>query len=760
MRDSASSSKHTFSFCFSALAMVLASAASVSAQCSFQMSQATPCGPEYAGFPVLTASFPSEAAFDGFLGTLSGTQVAQSFNQAFGCTAPNVPVLQYQLSFWCSRAAFEAVQAGCQVADATRRSALCAEQCALAQSSVAGVVGDLVGCPTPSTAALSSARASLVSMFAAACSNFASAGSSCVAGNAADVSHCGFLEPAAACASPANADNVCCQKLFPKAPTPSPSPSGVNLPPPAASSSASGAGSSAAPASGSSTVGINAPTGNGTATSSEIPSNSLASNGINLVVIAGVGVGFILVLTVCYFAFREYKKRVAKQALFNQYMIEKRPYSTADFAFSGGDDGVGSRKFSNKSLGDNSRKGAIALDVVGGSNHKVANLMSGVPDSIKSPTTMSASQAANNSVSRSGTTKVVRVVHPYRAVLNDELTLVVGCDVVMTKEHNDGWADGIDPVTGARGVFPTTCVMDPEEAAKNAHAKTEFRLSTRHSSIYSKAAPYPNELTSGKTHDNTRQSTMSYNSVASTNSNNKTLFRVVHTYKAALDDEMSIVAGNDVIVLQEFDDGWAKGMEPASGKIGLFPMTCVARGNDANSFSFSKHASVYSKRTSSISRRSIVAAAVKESNHDTGKDTVVVVHSYEANESDELTLIPGRTIWILDEFDDGWCEGRDPVNNKTGVFPMACVSRNQSADGPARKPDSFAKRRSSVKSIPKNETRLRIVHQYAATQSDELTLEVGKDVVLIKEFNDGWARGKNPDSGKVGMFPMICVAPQ
>ncbi|KAJ3237261.1 Sorbin and SH3 domain-containing protein 2 [Chytriomyces hyalinus] len=722
----------------------------------------TTTGPEYAGFPVLTASFPSESAFDGFLGTLSATQVAQSFNQGFGCTAPNVPVLQYQLSFWCSRAAFEAVQAGCQVADATRKSALCAEQCALAQSSVAGVVGDLSGCPTPSTAALSSARANLVSMFATACSNFASAGSSCVAGNAVDVSHCGFLEPAAACAAPANADNVCCQKLFPKAPTASPSPSGNSLPP-AASSSASG--SSAAPGSGSTTVGINAPTVNGTATTSDIPSNSLASNGINLVVIAGVGVGFVLVLAVCYFAFREYKKRVVKQALFNQYMIEKRPYSTADFAFSGGDDGAvgGSRKYSNKSLGDNSRKGAIALDVVGGSNNKVANLMSGVPDSIKSPTTMSASHAANNSVSRSGTTKVVRVVHPYRAVLNDELTLVVGCDVVMTKEHNDGWADGIDPVTGARGVFPTTCVMDPEDAAKNAHAKTDFRLSARNSSIYSKSAPYPNELTSsGKPHDNNnnnnnaRQSTMSYNSNASTNSNNKTLFRVVHTYKAALDDEMSIIAGNDVIVLQEFDDGWAKGMEPASGKIGLFPMTCVARGNDANSSS--KHASVYSKRTSSISRRSIVAA-VKEANHD-GKDTVVVVHSYDANESDELTLIPGRTIWILDEFDDGWCEGRDPVNNKTGVFPMACVSRNQSANSDARKPDTFAKRRSSVKSISKNETRLRIVHQYAATQSDELTLEVGNDVILIKEFNDGWARGKNPESGKVGMFPMICVAPQ
>ncbi|KAJ3266428.1 hypothetical protein HDU77_001039 [Chytriomyces hyalinus] len=742
MIDSASSHQTSISM-RSLLVMMLASAASVSAQCSFQMSPGTPCGSEYAGFPVLAASFPSETAFDAFLGTLSGTQVAQSFDQAFGCTAPNVSVLQYQLSFWCSRAAFEAVQAGCQVPDVTRKSALCAEQCALAQSSVASVVGDVAGCPTPSTPALASARANLVSMFATACSNFAAAGASCVAGNVADAGNCGFLEPVAACAMSANAENACCQKLFPKSAS-SNSIDAIN-PTPNPSSSSSASGSSTLPGNGMNT-------GNGTAVSGKSESSSTSTgSGSNLIVIAGIATGFILVLGVCFFAYRGYRKRVAKHALFNQYMIEKTPYSTTSFEYSGDEGAVGNRKYSNKSLNTSAEKDAIALDVMNGAaSNKAPVLMSGVPESIKSPT-VNAAQITSNSVSKSGKTKIVRVVHAYRAVLNDELTLVVGCDVVMTKEHNDGWADGIDPVTGARGVFPTTCVMDPEEAAKNVPSKAEFRLSTRQSSIYSKAADY----TGSGNHDKMRESTMSFNSVGSSISNNKALFRVIHTYKAAMDDEVTITAGNDVIVLQEFDDGWAKGMEPASGQIGLFPMTCVARADDVGATSSIKHSSDYSKRTSSISRRSISAGLKESSNH---RDTVVVLHSYEANDSDELTLINGRTIWILEEFDDGWCEGRDPISDKTGVFPMACVSRNQSAESSTRRPDSFAKRRSSVKSVPKIETRLQIIHQYNATQPDELTLDVGKDVVLVKEFNDGWARGKNPETGKIGMFPMICVA--
>ncbi|KAJ3232204.1 hypothetical protein HDU81_003252 [Chytriomyces hyalinus] len=743
MIDSASSHQTSSISMRSLTLMMAASIASVSAQCSFQMSSGTPCGSEYAGFPVLAASFPSETAFNAFLGTLSGAQVAQSFNQAFGCTTPNVPVLQYQLSFWCSRAAFEAVQAGCQAPDATRKSALCAEQCALAQSSVAGVVGDVSGCPAPATTALATARTNLVGMFATACSNFAAAGASCLAGNAVDAGNCGFLEPVAACAMSVNADNACCQKLFPKSSASTQNPidssQAVN-PNKNPSSSSSPSGSSTLPG-----TGMNTQNGTAVTGKSDAPPN----NGINVAVIAGIGIGFILVLGVCFFAYRGYKKRVAKQALFNQYMIEKTPYSATNFELSGedGSGGVGNRKFSNKSFNTSAEKDAIALDVMSGMNSNKAPVsMSGVPESGKSPT-VNAAQVTSNSASRSGKTKIVRVVHAYRAVLNDELTLVVGCDVVMTKEHNDGWADGIDPVTGARGVFPTTCVMDPEEAAKNAPTKAEFRLSTRQSSIYSKAAD------STSNGNKMRESTMSYNSVGS-NISNKALHRVIHTYKAAMDDEVTITAGNDVIVLQEFDDGWAKGMEPASGQIGLFPMTCVARADDFGATSSTKHSSDYSKRTSSISHRSISAGLKESSNH---RETVVVLHSYEANDSDELTLINGRTIWILEEFDDGWCEGRDPISDKTGVFPMACVSRNQSAESSTRRPDSFAKRRSSVKSVPKIETRLQIVHQYNATQPDELTLDVGKEVVLVKAFNDGWARGKNPETGKIGMFPMVCV---
>ncbi|KAI8613463.1 hypothetical protein BC830DRAFT_1132114 [Chytriomyces sp. MP71] len=558
----------------------------------------------------------------------------------------------------------------------------------------------------------------------------------------------GFLDPVTACAMAINSGNACCQSKFP-------SKQAVVDAPATTTNAAAAAAPAVAP-----TANINANTT--TAGNTVKPASKQPDSKPNGPLIAGLIVGVLAALVACYAAYVLYRRRRTRQALFQQYMIEKRPYSTT---FSPTGSALALEPTGNSRFG---AKGGRE-DAVGSLRSGGAALMSGVPDSINRPEKAGAGTVGTGSAAVSpgaGKTRIVRVVHPYRAVLNDELTLVVGNDVIMTKEHNDGWADGIDPVTGARGVFPTTCVMDPDEAAAASIAKKEFRLSARHSSIYRKSTSNspPGSKPSSQTKDN-RQSLFSFASNASRKSINKHTYRVIHNYVAALDDELTLTAGNDIIVQQEFDDGWAKGMEPASGKIGLFPMTCVARADDVNAgTAVNKHSSVYTKRTSSISRRSTImrpestitppAPPAKDA------ESVVVVHAYDVTDSDELALVVGRTILLIEAFDDGWAEGTDTLTGKTGVFPMACVAR-LSADTvesvPPARPENFAKRRSSIKSVARNETRLKIVHQYNATQLDELTLEVGKELVLIKEFNDGWARGKIVGSQKVGLFPLVCV---
>ena len=50
-----------------------------------------------------------------------------------------------------------------------------------------------------------------------------------------------------------------------------------------------------------------------------------------------------------------------------------------------------------------------------------------------------------------------------------------------------------------------------------------------------------------------------------------------------------------------------------------------------------------------------------------------------------------------------------------------------------------------------------IIHPYDSTLDDELTLEVGGTVILLKSFDDGWALGLDTKTGARGAFPMICV---
>ncbi|KAJ3084436.1 hypothetical protein HDU99_000867 [Rhizoclosmatium hyalinum] len=61
------------------------------------------------------------------------------------------------------------------------------------------------------------------------------------------------------------------------------------------------------------------------------------------------------------------------------------------------------------------------------------------------------------------------------------------------------------------------------------------------------------------------------------------VMRVVHPYTPTnpeIQDELTIVAGQDLIMLAEFEDGWGMGMLPLTGQKGAFPMPCVARYED------------------------------------------------------------------------------------------------------------------------------------------------------------------------------------
>ncbi|KAJ3326714.1 hypothetical protein HDU76_012706 [Blyttiomyces sp. JEL0837] len=52
---------------------------------------------------------------------------------------------------------------------------------------------------------------------------------------------------------------------------------------------------------------------------------------------------------------------------------------------------------------------------------------------------------------------------------------------------------------------------------------------------------------------------------------------------------------------------------------------------------------------------------------------------------------------------------------------------------------------------------MKVLHPYAPTLADELELQVGQEVVVLRAFDDGWGLGMNPATGAQGAFPLVCV---
>ncbi|KAJ3272645.1 hypothetical protein HDV01_005392 [Terramyces sp. JEL0728] len=60
-------------------------------------------------------------------------------------------------------------------------------------------------------------------------------------------------------------------------------------------------------------------------------------------------------------------------------------------------------------------------------------------------------------------------------------------------------------------------------------------------------------------------------------------------------------------------------------------------------------------------------------------------------------------------------------------------------------------------SLPDDAKRCNIIHSYTSVLDDELPLVEGKSVYLLKAFDDGWGLAVDPESGKQGAVPLVCV---
>ncbi|XP_061193527.1 uncharacterized protein LOC133201750 isoform X2 [Saccostrea echinata] len=149
---------------------------------------------------------------------------------------------------------------------------------------------------------------------------------------------------------------------------------------------------------------------------------------------------------------------------------------------------------------------------------------------------------------------------------------------------------------------------------------------------------------------------------------------------------------------------------------------------------------------------------------------VLVEFDYDAEQEDELTIKVGDIIKNVQMSEGGWWEGE--LNGKKGMFPDNFVKVIEKKKEEPKKDLLVAQQRSSVKELA---SKLKDVHVGAAPQKrkdhhhtekrkkakvlfdyepeneDELKIEVGDIVEVIKQEEEGWWEGVV--NGKTGVFP-------
>ncbi|KAJ3246794.1 hypothetical protein HDU78_006101 [Chytriomyces hyalinus] len=158
-----------------------------------------------------------------------------------------------------------------------------------------------------------------------------------------------------------------------------------------------------------------------------------------------------------------------------------------------------------------------------------------------------------------GTVKGGAALHIREALVDfvpsqpDELAIKRRDKITIDHIYDDGWAIGFNNRTIKDGVFPVYVFEAPEN---DPFGKLQTK---RASSIFGAVPVATPELpaTLGRQH------------------------RAVCDFFPELEDEMIVRAGDAIILIKKFDDGWAMGKNMRTGQSGLFPIDCIF-GNAEN----------------------------------------------------------------------------------------------------------------------------------------------------------------------------------
>eukprot|EP01136_Pigoraptor_vietnamica_P042265 Opistho-1_new@16219 len=277
------------------------------------------------------------------------------------------------------------------------------------------------------------------------------------------------------------------------------------------------------------------------------------------------------------------------------------------------------------------------------------------------------------------------------------------------------------------------------------------------------------------------------------------------SYDAENDDELSFQANDIIVVVAKIDEGWWEG--ELNGRRGIFPANFVQVIADEpppprERTNTNTAAAAGLVRGASVSKGPAPPPPAAAKSAAAGRKRARVVHSFAAEQPDEIDLEPGTIVDVEREVAEGWWEGS--VGGKKGLFPsnFVVVEEDDAASAAAAPPAAQkpAEPEPAVEIKPKKamgvgfgnilggaklksaapapapaaapepkepeasqpayalpirkkpgEKRMRATFDYTAENPDELTFAVGDVITNVTSVGEGWAQGDL--NGKSGLFP-------
>ncbi|KAI8078836.1 uncharacterized protein BX664DRAFT_380965 [Halteromyces radiatus] len=260
-------------------------------------------------------------------------------------------------------------------------------------------------------------------------------------------------------------------------------------------------------------------------------------------------------------------------------------------------------------------------------------------------------------------------------------------DVIIHCIGDDGLSAQIHDFKPSSFTIPTTCDyckstiwglskqgMTCKVCGFNCHAKCEMKVAPNCSGVRGKINQQPSSSNISIMSSAPRHSTSSNRSFLSTTpttpitatmptttTTSTSLLEALYYYEAQNDDELTIMEGDRLTIVEDSGDGWIKvrrgndiGVIPANY---VGPVTTSQEDNNDHSLETTCHDST--------------PDTVEQPITETTPDYVVALYDFQAVNADELNLREGDTILVTKRDDSGWWEG--VLNGTPGIFPANYV---------------------------------------------------------------------------------------